>query len=498
MVTQWYVKTETGESGPFSSSQLKQLASSGHITLDSFVRRQSDERWSVASNVKGLFPVTASSVLRPHCEPPEIPRGRKVALGTVLGERSEKAGSGTAPLYLWCFVSIAGTFLVCLLCYAVFFRSGKNETAVTPQRLMTASGNHNPSNGREQEEMHAGGTQAEDTVARVEPSIALLRGRLSCGSRFLVIPGILVTNKHVISSELPRHVKAHFPSAPLAKRGPFDVELTCIDARNDLAILSVNVDLPPLDLASTYSFRRGQEVLVIGSPGVSGELVLENAISRGVMSTKVTIGELDYYQLGIAINPGNSGGPVLDLDGHVIGVVTLKAPDKEGLGFSIPIEDVHSALRAVSATTAGDLETLRSRHRARVVFKYVNLTGVLYKAGMEYYTAAMSEAIDRGLSADSGLDLVRNDVEKKLSLVDEAFVGDLKKEMVIISTDPVIPESTRQRFVDFWTNYLEIKSYVENPRGSYDSYRKKFHELADVHDRMSASLALLLGVNPED
>ncbi len=75
---------------------------------------------------------------------------------------------------------------------------------------------------------------------------------------------------------------------------------------------------------------------MIGSPGVRNDLILKNAISKGVMSTEATINGVPYFQLGISINPGNSGGPVLDTSGDVIGVVTLKAANKEGLGFCIP------------------------------------------------------------------------------------------------------------------------------------------------------------------
>jgi len=58
-------------------------------------------------------------------------------------------------------------------------------------------------------------------------------------------------------------------------------------------------------------------------------------------------------------------------------------------------------------------------------------------------------------------------------------------------------DSTRQRVVGFWTNYLEIKSYVENPRVTYSSYRAKYSELSDAHDRFAESVKLLLGVRDQ-
>lgn len=51
-------------------------------------------------------------------------------------------------------------------------------------------------------------------------------------------------------------------------------------------------------------------------------------------------GELDadaMIQLAIPIEPGNSGGPLLDLQGRVHGILTLKSALTENLGFAMPI-----------------------------------------------------------------------------------------------------------------------------------------------------------------
>ena len=77
------------------------------------------------------------------------------------------------------------------------------------------------------------------------------------------------------------------------------------DKLRDLAFLAVETDLPALAVASEHQFRKGEDVTVIGNPGLGGEMVLENAISRGVVSSKVKLNGQDFLQLGIAINPGN-------------------------------------------------------------------------------------------------------------------------------------------------------------------------------------------------
>lgn len=55
METQWYLRNGNFESGPFSTSQLKQLAQQGRIGEDSHVRRQEDRTWTPAIQVKGLL-----------------------------------------------------------------------------------------------------------------------------------------------------------------------------------------------------------------------------------------------------------------------------------------------------------------------------------------------------------------------------------------------------------------------------------------------------------
>ena len=143
------------------------------------------------------------------------------------------------------------------------------------------------------------------------------------------------------------------------------------DPKRDLAFLAVSTDLPATDVAPSYAFVKGEDITVIGNPGLGDEVVLENAISRGVMSSKAVIEGMNFLQMSIAINPGNSGGPVFDSAGRVIGVATLKATKAEALAFCIPVEDVQAALTQVGPARPD----LVSHHRARVAFKLLTVGG---------------------------------------------------------------------------------------------------------------------------
>ena len=85
--------------------------------------------------------------------------------------------------------------------------------------------------------------------------------------------------------------------------------------------------------------KMGDTVFALGSP--AGPL-LEMSMTRGIVSTDRPrqFGEISLIQHDASINPGNSGGPLLDQEGHVVGINTLKIKDSQGLGFAIPLDEV--------------------------------------------------------------------------------------------------------------------------------------------------------------
>ena len=81
---------------------------------------------------------------------------------------------------------------------------------------------------------------------------------------------------------------------------------------------------------------------------------LENSVSMGVVSA--TARQIDpdrpdiYIQTDAPINPGNSGGPLVDVDGHVVGINTFilsESGGNEGLGFAIPSDVVRSVYEQI-------------------------------------------------------------------------------------------------------------------------------------------------------
>ncbi len=119
----------------------------------------------------------------------------------------------------------------------------------------------------------------------------------------------------------------------------------------DLAVLRVSgMTVPPhvLALKSADQVRPGQEVIAIGSA-----LGLQSTVTRGIVSARRLAGAVLLLQTDAAINPGNSGGPLLDRDGSVVGVTTLKmGSGAEGLGFAVAADHVRALLDGRALTSS--------------------------------------------------------------------------------------------------------------------------------------------------
>jgi Trypsin-like serine proteases, typically periplasmic, contain C-terminal PDZ domain len=122
------------------------------------------------------------------------------------------------------------------------------------------------------------------------------------------------------------------------------------DQITDLAVLQIddkNIG-DVAELGQSSKLRNGEWVMAIGSP-----LGLDDSLSMGIISKTTRIipvslnqdgnydWEQEFIQIDTSINQGNSGGPLIDLDGHVVGINSMKISDLgvEGVGFAIPIDN---------------------------------------------------------------------------------------------------------------------------------------------------------------
>ncbi|MGE5192030.1 MAG: transglutaminase family protein, partial [Deltaproteobacteria bacterium] len=148
------------------------------------------------------------------------------------------------------------------------------------------------------------------------------------GSGFIVAPdGLIATNLHVIGEARPIVVQT-------ADGRKFDVkEVAAFDRPLDLALVRIDAKgLPALPLGDSDSVKQGQPVVAIGNPHG-----LKHSVVAGVVSGTRQIEGRQMIQLAIPIEPGNSGGPLLDMQGRVHGLLTMKSAVTENLGFAMPV-----------------------------------------------------------------------------------------------------------------------------------------------------------------
>ncbi len=181
----------------------------------------------------------------------------------------------------------------------------------------------------------------EDMVAAATPAVVLIETDAARGTGFFVRGDVIVTNAHVVRGSTSVRLK-------LANGRAGAATVTSIADGIDLALLQPaagSEGSTVLELSSVGHVRPGQEVVAIGS--ALG--VLQNTVTRGIVSAMRQDGRVMLIQTDAAINPGNSGGPLLDRAGKVIGVNTMKVGAATSIGFAIAADHVRSLLDSPTA-----------------------------------------------------------------------------------------------------------------------------------------------------
>ena len=182
------------------------------------------------------------------------------------------------------------------------------------------------------------------------------------------------------------------------------------------------------------------------------------------------------------------------MDGKVIGVVTSGPREEEGLAFCEPVDALLTAVSICQSQSRKQIDEQRTKHRARTVFKRINAAFELDRFAMKRFLIAFDRAEKAGTAASEAVEEVRESLSDSPFLRARQLFSDLEPDVAKVSSDSKLSNSIKERFVDFWTNYAELKSYVDNPRGNIHTFRDKSVELFDNHERQSKALRLLLGV----
>lgn len=152
--------------------------------------------------------------------------------------------------------------------------------------------------------------------------------RQGLGTGFVISEdGLIATNMHVIGEARP--ISVEFKDGR-----KFDVtEIHATEKSMDLAVIRIPVtELKPLELGDSETLKAGQSVVAIGNP--QG---LRHSVVSGVASSIREVDGRPMIQVAMPIERGNSGGPLLDRQGRVHGVITLKSQVTENLGFAVVV-----------------------------------------------------------------------------------------------------------------------------------------------------------------
>jgi serine protease Do len=181
---------------------------------------------------------------------------------------------------------------------------------------------------------------------------------------------LIVTNYHVVSGGTELTVVFSYdedsddPSIVTAK-------IKGYDADKDLAVIAVPLSeitdemrsqIKVATIGNSADLELGQEVVAIGNALGYGQSVTTGIISA--LNREVTVSDDNggtitnkLIQTDAAINPGNSGGALLNMNGELIGINSVKVSSSsvEGMGYAIPISDVQSIIEELMLKESRDV-----------------------------------------------------------------------------------------------------------------------------------------------
>lgn len=175
---------------------------------------------------------------------------------------------------------------------------------------------------------------------------------LSLGTGIMISDnGYILTNQHVAGNKYNRCY------VMIGNGREYEGEVLWSDSDIDLAILKINIkNAKFMRLGDSEKIKIGEKVFAIGNPiGYEFQKTVTSGIISGLSRT-VKIQEDDkvsymecMIQTDATINNGNSGGPLINENGEVIGVTTIKLADSEGMGFASPINVVKPIIEKIQS-----------------------------------------------------------------------------------------------------------------------------------------------------
>ncbi|WP_020617458.1 S1C family serine protease [Paenibacillus daejeonensis] len=198
-----------------------------------------------------------------------------------------------------------------------------------------------------------GGFWEEEEGLLPEEEATLQEAGLGSGVIFEKVKGKarIITNYHVIQDAVS--VKAVLTNGEIR-----EAKIIGKDQITDLAVLEIDakgIDVVA-ELGDSTKIRDGETVIAIGNPLGLGDSLTMGIVSKTRRIIPVSLNQDGVYdweqeviQIDASINQGNSGGALVDLNGRLIGINSMKVSDYgvEGLGFAIPINQAMPVVKSL-------------------------------------------------------------------------------------------------------------------------------------------------------
>ena len=205
------------------------------------------------------------------------------------------------------------------------------------------------------EAMKEQGTQITEVIEKVTSCVVGISKIKNAGSTIFLKDGasqlglgtgvIVSENGYILSNEHVTGSKYSNCYVTLENGRSYTANVVWSDSNLDLSICKISVkNLPYAILGDSNNVHVGEQVYAIGNP-IGYEF--QRTVTAGIISATnrtVRIDENDQsvymedlIQTDATINPGNSGGPLINLDGNVVGITSVKITSAEWIGFAVPI-----------------------------------------------------------------------------------------------------------------------------------------------------------------
>ena len=236
--------------------------------------------------------------------------------------------------------------------------------------------------------------------------------------------GYVLTNYHVSGK------KSSKCYVTLEDKKEYTAQVIWTDENLDLSVLKINtnIEFNYAKLGDSDSLRIGQGVYAIGNP-LGAEF--QKTVTSGIISAldrtikiedenKSSYME-DLVQTDASINSGNSGGPLIDKEGNVIGITTVKIKDAEGIGFAIPINIVKPIIEKLEEIGKFEEASLGVYVYDREAIQYIN-------SSLNFeYGVYVTEVISEGAAKLAGIRV--GDIIEKIDGIKLNKINDLRKHI---------------------------------------------------------------------